>query len=109
MGSFAGFRGDPIGVNDIHGKPLYIGDMTCVGGNPDQTQLVFRHPTGEPFPSQEYVKEASITRTAGWQESMMFLRVRDFDMISCCGDYRMSRQIASRMHLKSRQQTRPGR
>ncbi len=109
MGSFAGFCGDPIGVDDIHGNPLYVGDMTCLGGNPDQTQLVFRHPTGEPFPSQEYVKEAGIARTAGWQESMMFLRARDFDMISCRGDYRMSRQIASRMHLKSRQQTRPGR
>lgn len=109
MGSFAGFCGDPIGVNDIHGEPLYVGDMTCLNGNLDQPQLVFRHSTGDPFPSQEYVKEAGVTRLAGWQESMMFLRSRDFDMLSCRGDYRMSRQIASRMHAKTQEQRRSGR
>ncbi len=109
MGSFAGFCGDPIGVNDIHEEPLYVGDMTCLNGNPDQPQLVFRHPTGEPFPSQEYVKEAGVTRLAGWQESMMFLRARDFDMLSCRGDYRMSRQIASRIHAINQEQRRSGR
>jgi len=109
MGSFAGFCGDSIGVNDIHEEPLYVGDMTCLNGNPDQPQLVFRHPTGEPFPSQEYVKEAGVTRLAGWQESMMFLRARDFDMLSCRGDYRMSRQIASRIHAINQEQRRSGR
>ncbi len=109
MGGFAGFCGDPIGVNDIHGDPLHAGDMTCLNGNPYQPQLVFRHPTGEPFPSQEYVKEAGVTRLAGWQESMMFLRSRDFDMLSCRGDSRMSRQIASRMHAANQEQRRSGR
>jgi len=109
MGSFAGFCGDQIGVNDIHGEPLSVGDMTCLNGNLDEPQLVFRHPTGEPFPSQEYVKEAGVTRLDGWQESMMFLRSRDFAVLSCREDYRMSRQIAARIHTTRQEQTRSGR
>ncbi len=109
MGSFAGFCGDPVGVNDIHGEPLSVGDMTCLNGNLDEPQLVFRHPTGEPFPSQDYVTEAGVTRLDGWQESMMFLRSRNFAVLSCREDYRMSRQIATRMYTTSREHTRSGR
>ncbi|MGI6175194.1 MAG: hypothetical protein ACOYJC_03315 [Christensenellales bacterium] len=107
MGSFAGFCGDPIGVNDIHGDPLSVGDMTCLNGNLAESQLVFRHPTGETFPSKTYVQEAGVTRLSGWPASMMFLRARDFDMISCRDDYRMSKQIASRLHTKTQEQRRP--
>lgn len=109
MGSFAGFCGDPVSVNDIHGEPLSVGDVTCLNGNLDEPQLVFRHPTGEPFPSQDYVTEAGVTRLDGWQESMMFLRSRNFAVLSCREDYRMSRQIAARVHTTSREQTHSGR
>ncbi len=109
MGGFAGFCGEPVGVNDIGGNPLFIGDMTSLNGQPDKSQLVFRHSSGDPFPSQSYVNEARVVRVAGWQESMMFLRSKDFDVISCRDDYRMSKQIASRMHTQSRDQGRTGR
>ena len=46
---------------------------------------------------------------AGWEESMRFLRSREFDTISCRDDYRMSRQIASRMNAKTQEHRRSGR
>lgn len=109
MGGFAGFCGEPVGVNDIGGNPLFIGDMTSLNGHPDKAQLVFRHSSGDPFPSQSYVNEARVVRIAGWQESMMFLRSKDFDVLSCRDDYRMSKQIASRAHTRNHQQGRSGR
>ncbi len=109
MGGFAGFCGEPVGVSDIGGNQLFIGDMTALNGQPDKAQLVFRHSSGDPFPSQSYVNEARVVRVAGWQESMMFLRSKDFDVLSCRDDYRMSKQIASRMNTQIRAQGRAGR